>query len=735
MQNEPPQKLCGIDNYFFHSKGADLQIIHSNVASFQRYLARHPEQCPVTQVEKDQFLSLSYKTLIFDQEFTKNWSSFREDLVTNTEFTLNCLGLSVYEHICSCHKQKNEESQTKKVPVIRVRILDFEPQTLLKYISPASLGKLVSLRGTVVKCSPDKVICTYLGFHCHSCNSIQVGKQSNGIFTPMTVCPSCSTKGHFEVACNSSLTKTIEWQSVILQEIECDAAKIPQTLECELTEDLVKSCPPGDDVTVTGIIRAIDPNDNKGKNKQNALFQLYLQVVAVFNNKSETSGGKEDCFTPEDYEAIKQVHSQPDLFSYLTHSLCPTIYGNELVKAGLLLGLFRGAKSSSRSESHILMVGDPGLGKSQMLKSCANVSPRGVYVCGNSSTNSGLTVTMTRESGGEYSLEAGALMVADRGCCCIDEFDKMPTQHACLLEAMEQQSISIAKAGMVCSLPTRPTILVAANPVGGHYNKGKTVAENLKMGSPMLSRFDLIFILLDQPNEHLDKRLSRHILTAHSSKKRKLEANTFKDSEQEPQVDHSLRERLSHQDLNRDCLSHKTLRKYLAYAQKYVNPKLSSEAKSAARNFYVSLRRQFATGDCTPVTARQLLSLIRLIQARAKAELREAASEQDAKDVIEIMRHSLMEVFTDETGMVDTTRSQLGSGMSYKNQVAKLLEVLQKRSEVEVKGLFTLQEIRQAAETVGILKGKFNNALQSLNIQGFLLSKGSNTYQLNSAYL
>ncbi|XP_066143842.1 DNA helicase MCM8-like [Euwallacea fornicatus] len=734
MQNDPPQRLCGIDNYFFRPKNADLQKIHSNVASFQRYLARHPEKCPLAQVEKDRFMSLSYKALILDQEFLTNWSNFKEDLVTNAEFTLNCLGLSVYEHICSCHKQKSEESQTKKVPVIRVRIFDFEPQILLKYVSPTNLGKLVSLRGTVVKSSPDKVICTYLGFHCHSCNSVQVAKQSNGNFTPMTVCPSCSTKGRFEVAYNSSLTKTIEWQSVVLQEIECDTAKIPQTLECELTEDLVKSCPPGDDVTVTGIVRVIDPNDNKGKNKQNALFQLYLQVVAVFNNKSETSGRKDDFFTPEDYEAIKLVHSQPDLFGYLTHSLCPTIYGNELVKAGLLLGLFRGAKSSSRSESHILMVGDPGLGKSQMLKSCANVSPRGVYVCGNSSTNSGLTVTMTRESGGEYSFEAGALMVADRGCCCIDEFDKMPTQHACLLEAMEQQSISIAKAGMVCSLPTRPTILVAANPVGGHYNKDKTVAENLKMGSPMLSRFDLIFILLDQPNEHLDKRLSRHILTVHSSKRRRLAANTSKDPEEEPQVIQSLRERLSHEK-NRDCLPHKTLRKYLAYAQKYVNPILSPEAKSAAKNFYVSLRRQFATEDCTPVTARQLLSLIRLIQARAKTELREEASEQDAKDVIEIMRHSLLEVFTDETGMLDTTRSQLGSGMSYKNQVGKLLDVLQRRSEVEVKSVFTLQEIRQAAETIGILKSKFNNALQSLNIQGFLLSKGGNTYQLNSAYL
>lgn len=162
-------------------------------------------------------------------------------------------------------------------------------------------------------------------------------------------------------------------------------------------------------------------------------------------------------------------------------------------------------------------MGDPGLGKSQMLQAAANLAPRGVYVCGNTTSTAGLTVSLSKETGsGDFALEAGALVLADQGCCCIDEFDKMGSQHNALLEAMEQQCVSLAKAGVVCSLPARTSILAAANPTGGHYNKAKTVSENLKMSSALLSRFDLVFILLDKPDEETDSILSEHVMALHS---------------------------------------------------------------------------------------------------------------------------------------------------------------------------------------------------------------------------
>uniref|UniRef100_A0AAR5Q6U8 DNA helicase MCM8 n=1 Tax=Dendroctonus ponderosae TaxID=77166 RepID=A0AAR5Q6U8_DENPD len=738
------EHISGMDLYFFGISASNRDNIIENVKRFGSHIERNGILYPWHQIEKDHYFTVDFKTALDDNLLMIAWSSFRDDLIANTEFTLNCMGLAMYQYISRLYKASTQNTEIgKTLPVIRARILNHEPLLPMKDINVSSFGKLVSLRGTVVKAGPVKIVCTHMAFQCPGCGSVQVEKQINGTYIPLQKCTKCGAKQNVEPLYNSPLSKTVESQNIVLQEIDCDVARVPQTIECELTEDLVKCCLPGDVATISGVIKVLDPNDNKRKNKQNSIFNLYLHTVAVYNNSngkscSTTSSHQRISFTHDDYLAIKEIHGQPQLFRYLVQSLCPLIYGHEIVKAGLLLGLFRGTKGDCiRSESHVLMVGDPGLGKSQMLKSCANVSPRGVYVCGNVSTTSGLTVTMTRESGGEHSLEAGALMIADQGCCCIDEFDKLPAQHACLLEAMEQQCISIAKAGVVCSLPTKPTILVAANPSGGHYDQGKTLEQNLKLSSPLLSRFDLIFLLLDRPNQNIDKYLSKHILTSHSSTSkhetlqeyREQTTNDFSQSKQK------LSERLKLNGETLNYLSHKTFRKYIAYAQKYVEPRLSQEAKYVLTEFYVTLRKQFATGDCTPVTARQLYSLIRLTEARAKAELREEATIDDAKDVIEIVQHSVTDVFTNEAGVLDTTRSEMGTRMSYKKQVMKLVEILQKKSQRESTSLFTIQQIREEAQRECILKDKFSDALHSLNVQGYLLCKGKNSYQLNSAYL
>jgi len=372
--------------------------------------------------------------------------------------------------------------------------------------------------------------------------------------------------------------------------------------------------------------------------------------------------------TTKDLYAIEDVHRQPQLFKLIVNSFSPAIFGHEMVKAGILFALFGGRRRSKtaldrtaiRSDPHVLVVGDPGLGKSQMLSAAVKVAPRGVYVCGSSGVStSGLTVTLVRGSGSDYALEAGALVLGDQGCCCIDEFDKMTTDHNALSEAMEQQSISIAKAGIICTLPARTSVIAAANPVGGHYNMSKSVGENLKMNSALLSRFDLIFILMDKPDGEMDQYLSRHVMALHSGNTADLSAfrpgqsqDTNMDPSQpsqsqngqrgrsavKPEMDRPLSERLrltSDDDL--ELVPLPLLRKYIAYARKYVHPRLSPEAAATLQDFYLMMRAKHRSPDGTPVTTRQLESMIRMAEAKARMELRETVTRRDAMDVIEIM--------------------------------------------------------------------------------------------------
>lgn len=324
----------------------------------------------------------------------------------------------------------------------------------------------------------------------------------------------------------------------------------------------------------------------------------------------------------------------------------------------------------------------------------------------------------------------------------------MGNQHQALLEAMEQQSISIAKAGLVCSLPARASIIAAANPIGGHYNKGKTVSENLKMSSALLSRFDLVFILLDKPNEEMDGFLSEHVMALHSDQSTTQQSSRVtvernNDNQYTSQIEQSARqwnddkplsERLKVQKNESLCpVPVQLLRKYIQYAQKYVNPRLSSEAANVLRDFYMDLRRNHQSHNCTPITTRQLESLIRLTEARARLELREKANEQDATDVVEIMKNSFIDIFSDEIGTLDFDRSINGSGMSKRAQCKRFVGELTKISQRDGNTLFNLEQLYRVAMQLKLPTNNFEDFIATLNNQNFLLKKGPRLYQLQTS--
>ncbi|CAG0902015.1 unnamed protein product [Cyprideis torosa] len=691
-----------------------------------------------------------------------NWPEPEVDFEVSPEVHLGCLGLGI--HLLAEQKLGNEK---RIVDHFRPRLINHSPVRPLKQLKSNLTGKLVTFQGTVVRIHASDLTATRMAFRCSACHAEMAVPVVDQKLAPPARCVSEGCKSRsFRVAHDSKLVQMEDSQFIQLQEMlteeERDCGRTPNNLEIELTNDLVNTCVPGDIISVTGVLKAaaVDEDDESGgtaegnrKKKQGCVFSYQIRAVGVKNFREEGADKLSAVpLTETDLAGIDVIRYEKEVFRLLVSSLCPVIFGNELVKAGLVLSLFGGvtknvsAGSTVRGDIHTLIVGDPGLGKSQMLKATANISPRGVLVCGNTSTSAGLTLGMSNEG----ILEAGALVLADQGMCCIDEFDKMSSQHhLALLEAMEQQNISLAKAGVQCSIPARTTIAAAANPLGGHYDKSKTVSENLRLNPALLSRFDLIFILFDRGDEEQDAMLSKHVMeiqgragnsrindslfsNASTSSSSFLQRGTcaYRSAGENSS---SLIERLRFEKGEEfDPVPHQLLRKYVTYGLRFTKPTLSYEACDVIQRFYMDLRKQRHIHDSTPITTRQLESLIRMTEARAKAELRSEATAQDAEDVVEIMKYCMSHVFTDDFRLIDFNRLQSSAGMPKKSGTKKFMAALQRICEVEGRNRFTVSEMKDLAGSLQIDQTNFVDFLDVLNIQGYLLKKGNRLYELQS---
>ena len=553
------------------------------------------------------------------------------------------------------------------------------------------IDQLVWFNGITIRSSTVRPKLTNAEFECNICgNSFTIPQLTSNVNWPRFCTNTrCKSKAQSDFRLISKKSEFIDWQSIVIQEVPEDlpAGRIPRSVQAILTfDDLVDSVKPGDRVKVMGLFKSVLAQSIKSNNS--TLFKSFIEVNFI---DPEDKSEQDIELTKEERKKIEELSKEPMIQKKIARSIAPSIYGREDLKMACALSLFAGTRLKKpgggykRGDIHILFVGDPGTGKSEILKSAVEKSPRGLYTSGKGSSAVGLTAAVIKDNEtGQMNLEAGAIVLANGGVAAIDEFDKMDTaDRSAIHEGMEQQTVSIAKAGIVATLKSQTAIMAAANPHSGRFNEYKSFAENVKMPPSLLSRFDLIFKVVDKPNPAKDAQMAEFILN-NATLNIDDNSKSYKDSKDAlAPIDGVL------------------LKKYIKYAKRSCHPSLSEEAKERIKSFYLDLRGQYDSEDAiVSILARNLEGLIRLSEAHAKMALKDKASKEDVEEIIILFNRYLKDTGYDkETGKFDIDMIITGQSRTKINKLESFLDKLKELfeennwQELEIKGIIQILEL------------------------------------------
>ncbi|KAF8370352.1 mcm-2 [Pristionchus pacificus] len=538
---------------------------------------------------------------------------------------------------------------------IKVRIRGLPVEEEIRMLRQLHLNMLVRVSGVVTVATGILPQLGIVKFDCISCGYLLgpfIQTQDNEVRPSM--CPSCQGKGPFE-----------------MNEEQVAAGRLPRSKDVVLLGDLCDSCKPGDEIEVTGIYK-INYDASLNSKQGFPVFNTIIHANHIVNKDKVAS----DDLSDEDMATIRQLAKDCRISERIFSSIAPSIYGHYDIKRAIALSLFRGeAKNPSgkhrvRGDINVLLCGDPGTAKSQFLRYSAHTAPRAILTTGQGASAVGLTAYVQRHPvTREWTLEAGAMVLADKGVCLIDEFDKMSEQdRTSIHEAMEQQSISVSKAGIVTSLQARCTVIAAANPIGGRYNPSRTFAENVDLTEPILSRFDVLCVVRDIAEPVEDERLAAFVFASHVRKH-----PGFDESDEKMVPDLVKKEKESAVDV----IPQDVLRKYILYAREKVHPVLSDKYVDKMSNLFAEMRKESLATASVAITVRTVESMIRLSEAHAKMHLRSYVNDDDVQCAMAVVLESF--ISTQKASVMKAMRKTLGRHLRVNRSNTELLVYIVKQ--------------------------------------------------------
>ncbi len=659
---------------------------------FKEFFENYKKELYKQIVKGENYIIIDFsKILSFNQELAQNIIETPEETIRLAEIAIEQLDVS--------------DLTSKPIKNFRVRLTNI-PKTqeiLIQDIRSKHIGKLLFIEGIVKQKTDVRPQIVSARFECPKCGAVIPVIQTESTFREPGICHSCGHRGKFKLLGK----ELVDAQAMVIEEVpeKLEGGEQPKRMNVLLKEDLVsplsdKRTNPGSRIGITGYIKEV-PIIGRG-GKKSTRYDYILEA-----NNIEIS--QEDFFmiefSEEEIKEIKELSKKENVYEILIDAIAPSIFGHEKIKEALILQLFGGVEKlrndgvRTRGDIHVLLVGDPGAGKSQMLKRISKVAPKSRYVSGKGASGAGLTASVVRDEFlGGFSLEAGALVLANRGIVLIDEMDKMSKEDTSAMhEAMEQQTISISKANIQATLPSKTTVLAAANPKFGRFDSYQNLFTQIDMPPALINRFDLIFIVRDLPDPESDKRMAKHILNLHKN----------------PEV--------------KSIIDDKLLRKYFAYAKQNVKPELTEEALEEIQNYYVKMRNQTGDSKTIPLSARQLEALVRLAEASAKTRLDDKVLKKDAERAINLLHYCLTQVATDETGKIDIDKITTGITSSTRNKIYMLKKVIEELEE-EIGNKIPKKDIEERAKMKGIDPAELDELLTKLIRSGDIYEPSPGTY-------